>query len=180
MPRPERRGSNTPMGIYITNLFDLPAHVRLIRPGYLVSIIQPEYQPETPPEIEPERHLRVGVHDISEPSEGSIVPGHTHIEELIDFLHDWPVDESLMVHCYAGVSRSTATALIARFMKCGDELTSAHALRAAAPHAQPNRRIIAIADGILGCSGRLIEARDAMGPGEPVTEGPLVELSLVS
>ncbi len=167
------------MKIYITNFFDLPAHVRVIRPGYLVSIIQPEFQPDTPPEIEPQRHLRVGVHDISEPSTGSIVPGRVHIEKLIDFLHAWPADESMMVHCYAGISRSTATALVAHFMKCGDELTSAHALRAAAPHASPNRRIIALADDILGCSGRLVEAREAMGPREDVTEGPLVELSLV-
>ena len=107
------------------------------------------------------------------------MPGRAHIEELIDFLHDWPADESLMVHCFAGVSRSTAIALIAHFMKCGDEFTSAQALRAAAPHASPNRRIVALADDILGCSGRLIEARAAMGPGEPVTEGALVDLSLV-
>ena len=167
------------MKIYVTNLFDLPAHVRVIRPGYLVSIIQSEYQPETPPEIEPQRHLRVRVDDISEPSTGFIVPGRAHIEELVDFLHDWPADESLMVHCYAGVSRSTATALIAHFMKCGDEFTSTHALRAAAPHASPNRRIIALADDILGCGGRLIEACTAMGPGEPVMRVPLVDLSLV-
>ena len=107
------------------------------------------------------------------------MPGWAHIEELIDFLHDWPADESLMVHCYAGVSRSTATALIAHFMKCGDEVASADALRVAAPHASPNRLIIALADDILGCGGRLIEAREAMGLGEPVAEGPLVELSLV-
>ena len=167
------------MKIYVTNLFDLPDHVRVIRPGYLVSIIQPVFQPETPPEIEPQRHLRVGVDDISQPSTGNIMPERAHIEKLIDFLHNWPADESLMVHCYAGVSRSTATALIAHFMKCGDELASAQALRAAAPHASPNRRIIGIADDILGCSGRLIKAREAMGPGELVTEGPLVELSLV-
>ena len=168
------------MKIYVTNLFDLPAHVAVIRPGYLVSIIQRLFQPETPPEIEPQRHLRVGVDDVVEPTAGSVVPGQAHIEGLIGFLHDWPAEESLMLHCYAGISRSTAAALIAHFMKCGDEFASAHALRTAAPHASPNRRIIALADDILGCGGRLVEARAAMGPRQPVTEVPLVELSLVS
>jgi len=164
------------MKIYITNLFDLAEHVRTVQPGYLVSIIQPVFQPETPDEIEPERHLRVEVDDISAPSLGSIVPERTHIEELVDFLHEWPADESLMVHCYAGVSRSSATALIAHYMQGSDEFASAQALRAAAPHASPNRLIISLADEILGCNGRLIEARESMGLGQPVIEGPLVEL----
>ena len=167
------------MNIYVTNLFDLSDHVRAVGPGYLVSIIQPVYQPETPPEINPQRHLRVAVDDISEPSADFIMPGHGHIEELIDYLHDWPGDEALMTHCYAGVSRSTAVALIAHFMKEGNEHESARALREAAPHAWPNRRIISLADDILGCGGRLIEARESMGPSVPVVEAPLVELSLV-
>jgi predicted protein tyrosine phosphatase len=166
------------MNIYVTNLFDLPMHVRALRPGYLVSIIQPEFQPDTPAEITPARHHRVDVHDISEPRPGSIVPGHEHITSLVDFLTEWPLDQSLMVHCYAGVSRSTAAALIGHFIKTGDEHASASALRAAAPHALPNRRIIALADDILGCGGRLVAAREAMGHGESVVEGPLVTLSL--
>ena len=58
----------------------------------------------------------------------------------------------------------------------GREQEAALALRAAAPHALPNTRIIALADRILGREGRLVAARDAMGPATPVTEGPLVEL----
>jgi len=166
------------VNIYVTNLFDLPMHVRALRPGYLVSIIQPEFQPETPPEITPRRHYRVDVHDISEPRPGSIIPEHEHIAGLIDFLSEWPLDQSLMVHCYAGVSRSTAVALIGHFIKTGDESVSARALRAAAPHALPNRRIIKLADDILGCDGRLVAAREAMGQGEGVVEGPLVTLNV--
>jgi predicted protein tyrosine phosphatase len=49
-------------------------------------------------------------------------------------------------------------------------------LRAAAPHAQPNARIIALADQILGRRGRLIAARSAMGPATLVVEAPLVAL----
>ncbi len=166
------------MNVYVTSLFDMPHYVRTLGPSHLVSIIQPEFQPDTPFEIAPDNHLRVQVHDISEPVAGSIPPGEEHIRELIDFLHDWPADAPLLVHCYAGISRSTATALIARVVKTGDPFDAAIALRRAAPHAKPNSLIIALADDILGLDGRLIEATLAMGEGVITEENVLVELSV--
>ena len=44
-------------------------------------------------------------------------------------------------------------------------------MRKAAPHAWPNARMIALADEILGCEGRLIAAREAMGPAELTLAG---------
>jgi hypothetical protein len=61
----------------------------------------------------------------------------------------------------------------------GRETEAAQSIRAAAPHAHPNRRIVALADAILGLEGRLIAAREAMGPAEPMTHGPLVRLPLL-
>ncbi len=165
--------------IYVTSLFDMPSYARSLRPEYLVSIIQPEFQPETPPEIEVVKHHRVAVHDISEPAFGSIHTQDEHIQDLIGFLLAWPAQESLLVHCYAGISRSTAVALIALTTKYnGSEMDAALALRAAAPHASPNRLIISLADRLLGLDGRLISARDAMSAPIPAQEGPLVELSV--
>ena len=166
------------MTIYVTSLFEMPHYVRILQPSHLISIIQPEFQPDTPPEIDPAHHLRVQVHDISEPADGFIPPGDSHIRELIDFLHRWQTDTPLLVHCYAGISRSTAAALIARVVKTGDALDAALALRRAAPHAKPNALIVALADDILGLGGCLIEARRAMGEGVLAEEGTLVELSV--
>lgn len=165
--------------IYVSSLFEMPAYARSLRPGYLVSIIQPEFQPQTPPEIEVAKHHRVAVHDISQAVFGSIHVQDEHIQDLIRFLRAWPVQESLLVHCYAGISRSTAVALIALTIKHkGTELDAALALRAAAPHASPNRLIIFLADRLLGLDGRLIAARENMGTGIQIQEGPLVELSV--
>lgn len=164
------------MNIYVTSLFEMPHYVTTLRPSHLVSIIQPELQPETPPEITPENHLRVQVHDISEPAPGSVHPGERHIRQLIDFLREWPARAPLLVHCYAGISRSTAAALIARVVKSGNALDAALALRRAAPHARPNSLIIGLADQILGLDGGLIDARQAMGEGISAVEGTLVEL----
>lgn len=163
--------------IYICNLFEMAHHARVLRAGYVVSLVQPEFQPPTPAGVRPERHHRVAVHDISEPMEDSVVPGEEHVRGLIAFLDDWPGSEPLLVHCYAGVSRSTAAALIALTLGAeGREMEAAQALRDAAPHAQPNARIIALADQLLGRGGRLIAARNAMGPAELVAEAPLVSL----
>jgi predicted protein tyrosine phosphatase len=78
------------------------------------------------------------------------------------------------------VSRSTAAALTALVVKApGRELDAARALRAAAPHAQPNRRMVAIGDALLGCEGRLIAARDVIGYGPALLQGPLFSVPLL-
>ena len=163
--------------IYVSSLFQMPHYVDTLRPGYLVSIIQPEFQPPTPPEIDPDRHHRVAVHDISEPVSGSIHLEDHHMVDLLKFLQSWPANESLLVHCYAGISRSTAVALIALTIKSRQtEKESALALRTASPHAQPNRLIISSADRQLGLDGRLIAASEAMDAAKIATEGTLVTL----
>jgi predicted protein tyrosine phosphatase len=79
----------------------------------------------------------------------------------------------------AGISRSTAAALIALALTApGREELVARQLRRAAPHASPNRRIIALADRLLARDGRLIAARESMGAAEPLVAGPLVALPL--
>lgn len=155
----------------------MPEHARTLRPGYLASLVQAQFQPETPPGIQPDRHLRVPVDDIAEAHRGAVLPAETHVRKLVEYLKHWPADAPLLIHCFAGISRSTAAALIVLALHV-DEHDAAQQLRAAAPHAHPNRRIIALADQILGRDGRLIAAREAMGPGAMVSEGPLVTLPI--
>jgi predicted protein tyrosine phosphatase len=71
----------------------------------------------------------------------------------------------MVVHCFAGVSRSSAAALAIACERNPDapELEIALTLRRLAPHAYPNRRITALADEMLGRRGRLIDAVEAMG-----------------
>ena len=46
-------------------------------------------------------------------------------------------------------------------------------MRAAARHAQPNPRLVAVADAMMGRKGRMISAVAEMGPGEFDMEGDL-------
>ncbi len=154
-----------PGHIYISGLFDMPRYVRELEPTHLISIIQPEFQPIRPREIVAERHLRVAVHDISEPDGFGVLPEGDDVRDLVDFAREWDPDlGGLLVHCFAGISRSTATALIAHFLKTGDADLSARALRQAAPYAIPNRRILALADDELGLGGALVGATERMAP----------------
>jgi predicted protein tyrosine phosphatase len=73
----------------------------------------------------------------------------------------------MVVHCYAGISRSTAGAFvtICALNPQRDEIKIAQALRDASPTATPNLRIIRIADQMLGRNGRMVAAVESIGTG---------------
>ena len=116
---------------------------------------------------------RVGIDDICEPLEGCVCPEETHVGELIEFLRGWEPRAPLVIHCYAGISRSTAAAFI---VACAlhperDEAEIAAGLRRASRSATPNRRLVAVADGILGRNGRMVDAIERIGRGAEAFEG---------
>lgn len=69
---------------------------------------------------------------------------------------------TLLIHCEAGISRSTATALIiyACWLGLGHEDEAMERVVAQRPYAMPNRRMVALADNLLKLDGRLLQARD--------------------
>lgn len=163
--------------IYICGLADVGQHAARFGPGHMVSLLGDDAFPETPAGIRPERHLQLRFHDIDLPMEGYNPPQLHHVERLIEFGRAWRDEASAIVHCFAGVSRSTAAALtLVAIRNPGREAEAARLLRQRAPHAKPNRRMIGFADQALGLGGRLIEAVEAMGDPDFATMGTLVEL----
>jgi predicted protein tyrosine phosphatase len=112
--------------------------------------------------------------------EGGVVPESSHVAELIAFGKTWDRTAPLLVHCWAGISRSTAAAyiLLCDLHGSGAEERIAQGLRFHAPHAQPNRLLIRHADLLLGREGRMIAAVDMMGEARAVSEGEVVELPI--
>ena len=139
----------------------------------LVTLLSPGTEIERPTGIRPERHLYLAVSDIVEPTPGQVLADATHLKDLLGFVHAWDRAEPMVIHCFAGVSRSTAAAYIAAcaLKPNGDEFAIARALRAASPTATPNPRLIALADQALGRRGRMNEAIAAIGRGEACFEG---------
>ena len=153
--------------------------VRRHRPSHMLTVMVEPFVP-TPKGIEPNRHLRVTVHDVVEPAEGTICPEGRDIADLLAFGRDWDRTAPFLVHCWAGISRSTAAAyiLLCDIHGPGHERRIAQGLRFHAPHAQPNRLMIHHADALLGREGRMIAAVEAMGDAEIVWQADVVELPL--
>ncbi|MBX6743798.1 MAG: dual specificity protein phosphatase family protein [Acetobacteraceae bacterium] len=100
-------------------------------------------------------HLLVHVHDIAEDLEGHVVPCRQHLLNVLDFTADLPPGSRLLVHCIAGISRSTSMAigiLIARGVPWRAAWDMVAAVR---PCMMPNARIIRLIDEHYGLGGEL-------------------------
>ena len=167
--------------ILVTPLSAVPDVIRDYRPSHLVTLLSPEHMIETPKGFPRERHLRLGVNDVVDVEAGDNPPARKHIESLLAFTRAWPAEDPILVHCWAGISRSMASAftILCDRMGPGSEIVAARAIRARAPHAYPNALLVQHADDLLGRQGRMIAAIKGIGAGVMVAEGTVVELPLV-
>ena len=139
----------------------------------LVTLINEGTPVERPDAIAAENHLFMTLSDILEEAPGLILPSQTHVENLLTFVQRWDQKAPLLIHCFAGVSRSTAAAFIAACaLRPGrDEAELAQVVRTKSPTATPNARLVALADAMLGRKGRMAAAIAAIGRGRSCTEG---------
>jgi predicted protein tyrosine phosphatase len=132
---------------------------------HLVSPINADFLPETPKAISGDRHLKLDMNDIVEAHPELIPPGTGHVAKLLDFVQTWDRQAPILIHCYAGLSRSTAAAFIAlcALNSRTPEETIARALRRSSATAVPNRLFVALADKVMRREGRMIAALNTMG-----------------
>lgn len=107
-------------------------------------------------------HLVLRLEDIDMHDPELAGPHVHHVEQAVAFGREH-VGGKLLIHCHAGVCRSTALglAIIADRLGAGMEPLAVDTLLASNPDAVPNSIMIALADGVLGRGGRLIEAWNA-------------------
>jgi predicted protein tyrosine phosphatase len=148
------------------------------RPSHMITLLDPDYPIDTPKGLSPDRHLKLGVWDICVPQEGMTPPAEGHVQQILAFGRDWPAEAPLLVHCWAGISRSTATAFMLACQRNpqAPELEIAWRLRIAAPHAYPNRQLVRLADAALARNGRMVEAVEAIGDNGLASMGRPFEL----
>jgi predicted protein tyrosine phosphatase len=166
--------------IHVCPLSQVPSIVKKSGARSLVTLINEDTPVIRPQEIQPERHLFIAVSDIVAAMEGHITPAEAHIETLLGFVRKWDRAAPLLIHCYAGVSRSTAAAFIAACALAPDrkEDEIALAIRRQSPTATPNAKLVSLADSLLGRSGRMIEAIARIGQGRACYEGVPFALDL--
>jgi predicted protein tyrosine phosphatase len=168
------------MKLIVSSLADMPTIVRAARPSHVISLLDPETSIPTPKGVAAERHLRVGVNDICEPLEGLTCPTAETVEQILRFGRTWEPRDPMLVHCWAGISRSSAAAFILACERCPQaaERTIAEHLRRASSAATPNPRMVELADDMLGRGGRMVDAVRAIGMGTYLYPNPPYELAV--
>jgi predicted protein tyrosine phosphatase len=153
------------MTLIVCSLSDMPGVVRRRQASHLVTLIDPGATVERPLSVPENRHLRLDFDDISMPMEGYRAPDEAAVAQILEFGRAWDASAPMVVHCFAGISRSTASAFAIACDRNPEiaEGQIALALRQAASHASPNRRIVALADDLLGRRGRMVDAIEAIG-----------------
>ncbi len=166
--------------ILVSPLSAIEEAIRTYRPSHLVTLLSPEHMIPTPRDIAVERHLQLAMNDVAEAWASDSPPAEQHVARLLAFGRGWPAEAPMLVHCWAGVSRSMAAAYILLCDRAGpgSELAIARGLRARAAHAFPNPLMIRLADSIMERGGRMVDAIGRIGRGEIVAEGRCVELPL--
>jgi predicted protein tyrosine phosphatase len=159
--------------IHVCSLADLHATVKDTGASHVLTVMANVAQVQRPESVLEANHLRVSMDDITEHMDGFVAPNDSHIVQVLDFVRGWDRHAPLVVHCYAGISRSTASAFAAVCMlnPGRDERSIARQIRAASPIAQPNRLLVSLADKVLGRDGRMVRALDEMGPGSMTVIG---------
>ncbi|MDQ0324787.1 putative protein tyrosine phosphatase [Rhodopseudomonas julia] len=166
--------------IYVCPLSKLAATVEQSGARHIATLINAGTEVPRPESVPQDNHLFLGFNDISEAMQGMTLPAQEHVGRFVDFVEAWDRTTPLVVHCWAGISRSTAGAFIAfcALRPDASEDLVARRLRQRSPQATPNRRLVALADAYLKRDGRMIAAIEAIGRGANAFEGNVFSLSL--
>jgi predicted protein tyrosine phosphatase len=159
--------------IYVCPLSRIDETAQLTGAEYMLSLLAAGTEVKRPASINADRHLYISMHDIAEPQHGMTLPGEQHVKAVLDFAKAWDRRKPLLIHCYAGISRSTASAYIiaAALSPNRSEGELASTLRRLSPSATPNARMIALADQMLKRNNRMVNAIHSIGRGVDAYEG---------
>jgi predicted protein tyrosine phosphatase len=170
-----RVNTPTPMRITICGLEELAGHCEARGVTHVLSILDPGFpEPDSIRNFALDRRLKLNFHDVIEAAPGWIAPERWDVELLLAFGRnigqpplyggfDVP-DTHLLVHCHAGLSRSTASAILLLAQR--DPARSAHdivgQITRLRPQAWPNLRMIEMGDTLLGREGEIVAAVGAL------------------
>jgi predicted protein tyrosine phosphatase len=166
--------------IHVCSLARLHDTVAETGATHIVTLLRLIDRVQRPATVAESNHLILGMDDIAMPMDGYTHPAEEHVSDLIAFVRRWDRRAPVVMHCYAGISRSTAGAFISA---CAlnpdrDEAAIARAIRQSSKTAMPNIMLVGHADRILGRKGRMVAAVEALGPGVPSLEGEPFRLDL--
>jgi predicted protein tyrosine phosphatase len=155
------------MTILVCPLSKVTKLVERHAPERVVSLLDPgRWFPDLGPAYA-NKHLRLHFHDVHVASTDEVLPAAEHVAELLAFVADWQQSAPILIHCRAGIARSTASAFITACLHNpgASEHEIALALRRAAPLSRPNQLLVELADSALERGGRMSRAIAETGRG---------------
>ncbi|AWK87635.1 tyrosine phosphatase family protein [Azospirillum thermophilum] len=133
--------------------------------SHVLSILDPDHpEPTAFGAYGEHERLELRFHDIIDPTPGQVTPEKEDVERILAFGRDLMAEPEacahLLVHCHAGISRSTAalTMILAQARPDRPAADAMEAVVAIRHKAWPNLRMIEFADQMLGRGGDLVQA----------------------
>jgi predicted protein tyrosine phosphatase len=153
-----------PFRITVCGIEELAGHCET-GASHVLSILDPDYPvPEAFGRFGEHRKLELRFHDVIDERESNEPPRQQDVTQLLafgrDLMHESPKDAHLLVHCHAGISRSTASMALILAQALPDLPPRAilqEVLRIR-PKAWPNLRIVEIGDKMLDRDGQIVSA----------------------
>ena len=150
--------------ITVCGISELPEHSE-VGVSHVLSILDPDWPvPDAFGSFGEHARLELRFHDVIEEVPGMVAPRREHVEQVLAFGRDLLVEPAgkanLLVHCHAGISRSTA-AMILILAQARPDLpaeTVAREVLRIREKAWPNLRIIEMGDELLGRRGEIVAA----------------------
>lgn len=161
-------GIGAPFRITVCGIEELAGHCEG-RVSHVLSILDPGWPvPWAFGSFGEHERLELRFHDVTEDLPGTLAPQPEHVRRLLEFGRDLTAEPReaahLLVHCHAGVSRSTAALALMLAQALPDRPAGeifGEVLRIRAK-AWPNLRIVEMGDAMLGRGGELASAAPAI------------------
>ena len=159
--------------IIVCGLRAAPGLVQQHKVGAAIGILGPETAHPEFPSLSEQQRLRLSFNDVNVAADGMVTATESDAQQMIAFIKAWDQKAPMLIHCWAGISRSTATAFSALCIlrPQEDEMMFARELRDASASATPNRLIVAKVDEALGRQGRMLRAIESIGRGADAFDG---------
>ena len=133
--------------------------VNVLDATHVVTMLDPGDRLYPRPRVAPENHLQLNFEDEEDPSFRD-APTKDHCARILHFGKKLPEDSVVVVHCFAGMCRSTAAGLALHYQRYGD-LDAARAwLAEDRPQALPNRLMARYFDELLDLNGNFLRLCD--------------------
>jgi predicted protein tyrosine phosphatase len=157
-----------PFGITVCGIEELAGHCAT-GASHVLSILDPDHPvPEAFGAFGEHVKLELRFHDIVDDTPGQIAPQPEHVAGMLtlgrDLLAEPGETRHLLVHCHAGISRSTAAMVLLLAQAMPEQpaqavLRMVHGIR---EKAWPNLLVMEIGDAMLGRQGALVAATHAL------------------